>query len=184
MIDVDIGCSVVNKRNHCTGVVVKIDTDSVFIDIPNSGIKCVTISNFNKWWDKQVNDDTEETVQNVKEEPKVNLQFGMGDKLFDKFIDIIKSYKDDNILVFYKNPKKIVIRYNNRIIFDVSICRKKLVVMAHPNSLTPDNYRRITKLYPKSWNNSLRAKFVFYDTDQIPLMKTIISDGIFYRQNI
>ena len=71
-----------------------------------------------------------------------------------------------------------------RNIFEVTICRKKLVVMAHPNSLTPDNMRRVTKLYPKEWNNSLRAKFVFQSVDQVPLMKTIISDGIFYRKNI
>lgn len=187
MIDIDVGLEVINKRNNVKGVVIKKDEESIFIDIPNTGIKCVTHNNFKKWWEVVNAEETE--VEDCTEEKENNYvapsgEFGIGDKLCDKFISIIKSYEDDTILVFYKTPKHLIVKCNNKIIFDVTICRRKLVVMAHPNSLTPDNMRRVTKLYPKSWNNSLRAKFVFCDVDQTPLMKTIISDGIFYRQNI
>jgi hypothetical protein len=37
-------------------------------------------------------------------------------------------------------------------------------------------------VFPKEWGWSLSAKFVFTDITQIPLMKTIIVDGLFYRQ--
>lgn len=183
MIDVDIGLEVVNKRNNVKGVIIKKDEESVFIDIPNTGIKCVTHSNFKRWWEV-VNSAETEIEEPKVEEPVIEGCVGIGDKLCDKFISILKSYDDNTIIPFYKTPKHIVVKCNNKCIFDITVCRKKLVVLAHPNSLTPDNMRRVTKLYPKEWNNSLRAKFVFYDIDQTPLMKTIISDGIFYRQNI
>lgn len=183
MIDVDIGLEVINKRNNVKGVIIKKDEESIFIDIPNTGIKCVTHNNFKKWWEV-VNSAETEIEEPKVEEPVIEGCVGIGDKLCDKFISILKSYDDNTIITFYKTPKHIIVKCNNKSIFDITICRKKLVVLAHPNSLTPDNMRRVTKLYPKEWNNSLRAKFVFCDVDQTPLMKTIISDGIFYRQNI
>lgn len=183
MIDVDVGMTVINNRNGVKGTVVKKDSESVFIDVPGVGIKTVTIGTFNKWWKPENDvDDVENNEEQSTE--KVEAKVGLGEELSIKFISIIKSYNDDEIVMFFKNPKKFCVKCMGRNIFEVTVCRKKLVVMAHPNSLTPDNMRRVTKLYPKEWNNSLRAKFVFQSVDQVPLMKTIISDGIFFRKNI
>ena len=187
MIDVDVGMTVINNRNEVKGTIVKMDSESIFIDVPGIGIKTVTIGTFNKWWklEKDVEDISQDVVDDEELLTKeVEAKAGVGEELSIKFISIIKSYNDDEIVMFFKNPKKFFVKCMGRNIFEVTICRKKLVVMAHPNSLTPDNMRRVTKLYPKEWNNSLRAKFVFQSVDQVPLMKTIISDGIFYRKNI
>ena len=183
-----IGADVYNKKNlGVKGKIVKVEDELVYIDVGTT-ISCVTKNIFSQFWgyeSKPVNESEEEITAETSEEPKEEHEGvpGIGEDLSIRFINIVKSYDDKAIVVEYKHNNKIVVRYNGSIVFNLDVCRKKLVVYAHPNSLTPDNMRRCTKMYPKEWNKSLRAKFVFYELNQSPLMKSLISDGIYYRKN-
>lgn len=186
MREVPQGLKVYNRRNLQRGIVVSSDEEIVNIDIENVGIKSFTHNIFDKWW----------VLEPADEKPEVNIveteidcketvpkEYVTGEMLIQKFLSIINSYNDDSIVVNFKTDKKCIIRCNDKIIFDITIKRKGLTVLCHPNSLTPNNMRRVTKLYPKEWNVSLRARFTFMSMDT-PLMKSIIADGIFYRKNM
>ena len=42
---------VLNRRTLLTGTVVKIDDEMIYIDVDSVGVKCVTHSNFELWWE-------------------------------------------------------------------------------------------------------------------------------------
>lgn len=182
-----LGHKVYNKRTLNRGKIVKFDDDAVYIDVDSIGIKCVTWSNYERWWELDIDEQEEvsaETIEDCDTEENVEPVNTSVIDVYNKFISIVKSYNDEDIMITYKTPTHSIVKCNGKAIFDITICKKKIVVYAHPQSLTPDNMRRVNKLYPKDWNRSLRAKFIFVSTEQSPLMKTIISDGVFYRKNI
>lgn len=185
MREVPKGIKVYNRRNLQKGVVVSSDEEIVNIDVENVGVKSVTQNVFDKWWALEPEDNCtdDNTVIQIKSKEPVAREYITGEILIQKFLSIINSYNDDSIVVNFKTDKRCIIRCNDKIIFDITIKRKGLSVLCHPNSLTPDNLRRVTKLYPKDWHVSLRARFNFMSMDT-PLMKSIIADGIFYRKNM
>lgn len=184
---------VLNRRTLLTGTVVKIDDEMIYIDVDSVGVKCVTHSNFERWW---VEDRPEEEIKEAKKEVDAIVKEteiedtthrdrgeSTGKELMDIFSSIIRSYNDKNLVIQYTKSVDAKVLYKGKAVFYVRINRRKLVVLAHPDSLTADNRRRMDKLYPAEWNKVLRARFVFQSPSQSPIMRSIISDGIFYRKN-
>lgn len=108
---------------------------------------------------------------------------GIGDELREKFLSLVKEQANQHLDITYdeKNHRDII-KYNGRNVFECTTAKRRFNVLCHPRSLTPDNLKRVTEVFPKEWGWSLNAKFVFTDINQWPLMKTIIVDGLFYRQ--
>jgi len=192
-----VNLEVFNKRNGTIGTVVGQDETIILI---KSGdiIKAVTENTFLRWYtivpqDKPVEKETikEPEKEEKKEKKKTDGKDkslpagapGVGEELRDKFLSLVKEQANQDLDITYdeKNHRDIV-KYNGRNVFECTTAKRRFNVLCHPKSLTPDNLKRADKVFPKEWGWSLRAKFVFTDITQIPLMKTIIVDGLFYRQ--
>ena len=99
------------------------------------------------------------------------------------FLDMVKDYANQDLeVVTMKDPRNVVVRYNGRNIFEITVCKRRLVVMAHPKSLSPENVKRVSKQYPKEFGWPLSSKFVFTDEGEQPFMKSVIMDGLYFRQ--
>lgn len=179
-----IGVEVFCKRNGLRGTVITQDGQTLTIDCGDLK-KNLTYSSFEKWWtivpqDKEDGEDTVEEEVIPDDSPKDN---GYGLLLRNRFIKEIQGTEIDGITFFYNEKTKTdIIKYHGFNVFECSFTKKKCNVICHPESLTPANKRRCTKMYPLEWGWALRAKFVFTDISQWPLMKSIIADGLFYRR--
>lgn len=108
---------------------------------------------------------------------------GRGQELTNMFLDTVKLKANQDIEICkVKDPRQTVVKYNGRNVFEMTTARKHLIVMCHPESLTPENKKAAEKEYPASFGWPLRTKFVFTDESQKPLMASIITDGLYYRQ--
>ena len=182
-----VGDIVYYRRDLTKGEVAKLDLGCVYIKLEGGDIKAVTIQQFNKYWitERMLNKDkTNDTDfgMNLANTSVLSGELGIGKKLADKFIGFLKSMHDDKLTLEFKDPKKFTVWYDGYTVFRVEECRRKLVVYAHPKSLLPVNMKYVAKVYPKNFYQSLRAKFVFTEESQIPIMRSIISDGIYYRK--
>ena len=206
-----VDLEVFNKRNGTTGTVVSQDETTISVKCGDA-IKAVTESTFLRWYtivpqDKPVEKEKAkepETVpmpgtqdqdwrekasgrkEDTDEEDKKVLpsgDSGIGEQIRDKFLSIVKEQSNQHLDITYneKNHRDII-KYNGRNVFECTTAKRRLNVLCHPKSLTPDNLKRATEIFPREWGWSLNAKFVFTELTQIPLMKTIIVDGLFYRQ--
>lgn len=191
-----LGVEVYNKRTGVRGVISAYDSLTLTIDC--GGIdQVVTYSTYKRWWievpadQPQVDDVIAEVVaepEPVKTEEGVlldpNAEKVTGIVLRNKFLQHLDNLLDDELTYVYNEKMKAyIIRYRGFNIFEVYASKKKLTVLAHPESLAPANKKRVDKIYPKEYGWALRAKFVFdtYDIGAAMIMKSIISDGLFYR---
>lgn len=202
MTESKVGLEVYNKRNGTHGTVIAEDVDT--LTIQTEGInKLVTIGTFKRWYtiipqEKEENvepvteaSSNEENVEPVEPEHKNNGakrvqpagQYGIGNKLRNKFIELVKSQANQSLDFTYdEKNKRVIIKYNGKNVFECTTANKRFNVLCHPRALTPDNLKRANSVFPKEWGWALNAKFVFTDLSQIPLMKSIITDSLYYRQ--
>lgn len=202
-----VGREVYDKRAGVMGRVVKEDSLSLVISFSTADgdiKKTITPSTFKRWYKLLDPEPKEETspvegeatpVPESKEEaPKKSRRsvpeeqkgpVGVGSALSNIFVDIVKeSANQDLDIVGTKDKRNLVIKYNGRNVFEITVCKRRLVVMTHPKSLSAVNMRQVAKQYPDSFGWPLSAKFVFTDDSQVPLMRSIINDGLYYRQII
>ena len=192
-----VNLEVFNKRDGTIGTVVSQDETTILIK-SGDAIKAVTENTFLRWYtivpqDKPVEKETikEPEKEEKKEKKKTDRKDkslpagepGVGELLREKFLFLVKEQANQHLDITYdeKNNRDII-KYNGWNVFECTTAKRRFTVLCHPKSLTPDNYKRADRVFPKEWGWSLRAKFVFTDITQIPLMKTIIVDGLFYRQ--
>jgi hypothetical protein len=192
-----VNLEVFNKRNGTIGTVVSQDETTILIK-SGDAIKAVTENTFLRWYtivpqDKPAEKETikEPEKEEKKEKKKTDGKDkslpagapGVGELLREKFLFLVKEQANQHLDITYdeKNNRDII-KYNGWNVFECTTAKRRFNVFCHPKSLTPDNFKRADKVFPKEWGWSLRAKFVFTDITQIPLMKTIIVDGLFYRQ--
>lgn len=201
-----VDLEVFNKRNGTIGTVVSQDETTISIKCGDT-IKAVTESTFLRWYtivpqDKLVEKEKEpetvpmpgtqdqdwgEKASGNKENPEKKILPagvpGIGDQLREKFLFLVKEQANQSLDITYnEKSKQDIIKYNGRNVFECTTAKRRFNVMCHPNSLTPDNLKRAERIFPKEWGWSMRARFIFTDLAQWPLMKTIIVDGLFYRQ--
>lgn len=197
-----IGVEVYNKRNGTRGTIVAETEDT--LTIQTEGVnKMVTAGTFKRWYtivpqekEEQVEPETqassnEENLQTSEPEEKSNTskrvqpagEYGVGVKLRTKFLELVKSQANQSLDFTYDNKnKRDIIKYNGKNVFECTTANKRFNVLCHPKALTPDNLQRAASVFPKEWGWALSAKFVFTDLSQIPLMKSIIADSLYYRQ--
>lgn len=193
-----MGRIVYNKRSGLMGTVVAEDGLTLSIDTKGT-IRGVTRGTFNRWFtviDEDEQDETQDKVvqqvdevdaedgtKNRSSRYNPSGEKGVGPHLAEKFIQLVKDMANQHLDITYDDTgKRITIKYNNRNIFECSVASRRFNVFCHPNSLTAQNMRLAFKVFPKDWGWSLRAKFVFTSLDEAHIMKSIITDGMFYRQ--
>jgi len=195
-----IGLTVYCKRNGLHGIVIAEDEDAgtLTVDVQGS-VKAITEATFKRWYSIIPQDLPVETEQLAEEvvppkeaelavpTPKAEIlpagEVGIGLILRDKFVAILKEFGVEGIEIFVSDEKRTdTIKLNNSNIFECTYAKRRFNVLAHPDSLTPDNKKRAEKMFPKEWGWALRAKFVFTDLSDSPLMKSIIADGLYYRK--
>lgn len=166
---------VYNKKVGATGKVVTVSPDMISVEFNQNGEKVVvdvTHGTFKRWYN---------VIAKVDED---ELEPSDGLLLRNRFMHILKSEFGEGIEVLYKPKKRVeIVKYNGISIFEVSYTKRTLNVLCHPNSLAPQNKKLVYRIFPKEWNWSLRAKFVFTSLSEQTLMRSIIVDGIYYRKN-
>ena len=188
-----VGREVYDKRAGIMGKVLKEDGLSLVIEFSTAEgttTKTITPSTFKGWYRLLDSDPEEETPAPVEEKkdrgPVPEDQkgaVGAGSALCNLFLDTVKEAANQDLdITGTKDKRSVVVKYNGRNVFEITVCKRRLVVMCHPKSLAPTNVAQVTKQYPKEFGWPLSAKFVFTDDAQLPLMRSIINDGLFYRQ--
>ena len=193
-----VGKKVFCKRNGATGTVTIKDGQTITIDI-NGEAKSYTHATFNRWWtvvpEEQEGEPVEIKVTEVEEQVEEVLDekvkrtiypsggVGVGVQLRDKFMDLVRNLDIDEVTIFHNEKNRTdVVKFKGVNVFECSYASRRFNVLTHPDSLSPINRKKVTKMHPKEWGWSLRAKFVFTELTQWPLMQSIISDGLFYRR--
>ena len=190
-----VGREVYDKRTGLMGKVLKEDGLSLVIEFSTSdGIttKTITPATLKRWYrllDEEPEQPATEPVEQVKESKAVPDKqkgaVGVGSTLCNLFMDIVKDAANQDLdITGTKDKRNVVIKYNGRNVFEITVCKRRLVVMCHPKSLTPTNIAQVVKQYPKEFGWPLSCKFVFTSDSELPLMRSIINDGLFYRQVI
>lgn len=191
-----VGREVYDKRAGLMGTVLKEDSLSLVIEFstPDGAVtKTITPSTFKRWYRLlDAEPETPEQEATQEEAPKFSRRsipeehkgaVGAGSALCNMFVEVVKSTANQDIdITGTKDKRNLVIKYNGRNVFEITVCKRRLVVLCHPKSLSPTNVRQVTKQYPKEFGWPLSSKFVFTDDAQLPLMRSIINDGLFYRQ--
>lgn len=167
---------VYNRKVGASGKVINVGPDVITVEFAQSNGEKVTTEvthgTFKRWYN---------VISTVDES---DLKPSTGMELRNRFMHILKSEFGEGIEVIFKPKKDIeIVKYNGSNIFEVSYTKKTLNVLCHPNSLAPQNKSKVYRIFPKEWNWSLRAKFVFTSLSEQTLMRSIIVDGIYYRKN-
>lgn len=191
------------KRNGTRGIVVAEDKD--IITIQTNGVnKAVTENTFKRWYTivpQDVNEsgatvedtqlesnsvvEADETDSTQEKPNKLNPagEVGAGIELRNKFLEIVKQGANDGLDFTYdKKNRKDIVKYNGKNVFECTTARRRFNVLCHQKALTPDNLKRAHKVFPKEWSWVLNVKFVFTDLSQVPLMRSIVTDSLYYRR--
>jgi hypothetical protein len=188
-----VGREVYDKRAGIMGKVLKEDGLSLVIEFSTADgttTKTITPATFKRWYrllDPEPAEESTSPVEGKKERGPVPEDqkgaVGVGSALCNLFVATVKSSANQDLeITGTKDKRMVVIKYNGRNVFEITVCKRRLVVMCHAKSLAPTNVAQVTKQYPKEFGWPLSAKFVFTDDAQLPLMRSIINDGLFYRQ--
>lgn len=205
-----VGLEVYCKRNGLRGTVVA-DSGGLITIQTNGANKAVTETTFQRWYtivpqdreensqmmpmpgtegnwgerhwggDSQDSEESASTEENTATSPSGVA--GVGLELRNKFIDIVKRSANQSLDFTYdeKNNRDII-KYNGKNVFECTTAKRRFNVLCHHKALTPDNLKRADKVFPKEWGWVLNVKFVFTDMSQVPLMRSIITDSLFYRR--
>lgn len=189
------------KRNGTRGIVVAESNGTLTIET-NGVNKVVTEGTFKRWYTIVPQDNVEDEVDNSAEceetsiEPEGDVvseeksrrinpsgEVGVGLEIRNKFMEIVKAQANQNLDFTYdeKNNKDII-KYNGKNVFECTTARRRFNVLCHSKALTPDNIKRANRVFPKEWGWVLNVKFVFTDMNQVPLMRSVVTDSLFYRQ--
>lgn len=193
------------KRDGTRGIVVGENKDVIVIQ--TSGInKTITESTFKRWYTIVPQDKPEDAPsapapnaedlnfeQNYNENESAlsgksksiipSGEAGVGLELRAKFISMVKTSANQSLDFTYdeKNCRDII-KYNGKNVFECTTARRRFNVLCHHKALTSYNLKRANKIYPKDWEWPLNVKFVFTDLSQTPLMRSVITDSLYYRQ--
>jgi hypothetical protein len=191
-----VGREVYDKRAGMMGKVLKEDGLSLVIEFSTpdgTTTKTITPSTFKRWYRLLDPEPAEENVPEAQEQETKEVRgsvpeehkgaVGAGSALCKLFLATVRSSANQDLeITGTKDKRNVVVKYNGKNVFEITVCKRRLVVMCHPKSLAPSNVAQLAKQYPKEFGWALRAKFVFTDDAQLPLMRSIINDGLYYRQ--
>lgn len=119
-----------------------------------------------------------ESKQSRPEYPKGEV--GIGGILFNRFLAILDQEAPVNLFkTFNKKGTVCSIVYNGYKIFECQELRRRFTVRCNPKSLSPKNYAK-AEIMEKM--GILSARYMFTSVDDLPLMSSIIIDGLYYRR--
>lgn len=206
-VDLEVFC----KRNGTRGTVVAESNGTITIQT-NGVNKVVTENTFKRWytivpqdksenntmipmpgtedpnwgekhWGNSEESESEDELATRPKRDNPSGEVGIGLELRNKFIEIVKAHANQSLDFTYdEKNNRDVIKYNGKNVFECTTARRRFNVLCHSKALTPDNIKRANKVYPKEWGWVLNVKFVFTEMNQVPLMRSIITDSLFYRQ--
>lgn len=123
-----------------------------------------------------------------KAEPKYpSGEPGSGGEIARRFRQIVDETANQDVdYGTTKDPRVMVVRYNGRNAFEVTVCKRRVNVLCHKKSLSPDNLKRATKVMPDAYGWPLSVQFTFTDLSEnsTALMRSIVTDGLYYRQKV
>lgn len=192
-----VGREVYDKKRGLMGRVVKEDGLQITVQFDDGEIrvtKAVTPQTFKRWY-RLLDPELEEDVGPVQEsQPKVSdgagLKFpsgapGVGKQIVEFFRhELGECANQDLEFCVTKDGRVVVVKYNGHNVFEITVCKRRLNVLCHKKSLSPDNLARSTKVYPDSfgWPLSVQYTFTELDGSTKALIRCIITDGLYYRQ--
>lgn len=188
-----VGREVYDKRAGVMGRVLKEDGLSLVIEFSTpdgATTKTITPATFKRWYrllDPEPVEESPATEEQKTESSAVPESHkgavGAGPALCNLFLATVKEAANQDLeITGTKDKRNVVVKYNGRNVFEITVCKRRLVVMCHPKSLAPANVAQVAKQYPKEFGWPLSAKFIFTDDAQLPLMRSIINDGLYFRQ--
>lgn len=161
------------KRDGLKATLSSFDDYTVLMEYEDKSTKLFTRSMFKKWWEEVKEKSPIEVKQEIKNSEVTK-------RLEDEFLRQLTFYGEGKISKFYRGNRCIV-KYNNKNILEIVKTKFRLVVMAHPQALTPQ-LKPLYTVLPPEYNKVLSAKFVFTSEQEIPYFKIIITDSIYYRK--
>lgn len=112
---------------------------------------------------------------------------GVGAKLASHFRLLIGEMANQDLdYGSTKDPRMVVVRYNGRNVFEATVCNRRLNVLCHQKSLSPDTLKRATRVMPEKYGWPLSVQFTFTEMSEetTALMRCLITDGLYYRQKV
>lgn len=199
-----VGREVYNFRLGLMGLVVKEDGSNIVVEYKHKGNTTVATTSshlFNRNFifvdeegkekpkTKILDNDVKERVFKTTKLPYPKGEPGCGEKMYLKLKYYIQSLANQDIKFVNdskqrKQKEHYFIKYNGYNILEVSVFSTCMVVKAHPKALSTEVRKNCHKEYEKSTNWVLRSEFVFYDELQSALLKSLVSDSLYYRQVI
>ena len=208
-----VGREVYDKKRGLMGRVVKEDGLQItleFDDGDSKTVKAVTPIVFNRWYrllDEEPQEALAEDVPELKtydgkeatseeDNPEASSKvgasmkfpegvLGVGAKIAEYFRFEVGEYANQDLeYKVSKDGRIVIVRYNGRNVFEITVCKRRMNVLCHKNSLSADNLSRATKVYPDKFGWPLSVQYTFTElTDTTKaLIRCIITDGLYYRQ--
>lgn len=203
-----VGRTVYDKKRGLMGRVIKEDGLQITIEFDDGELKqskAVSPNTFKRWYrlldeepDTEPETDSEQAPGGcetnaddgasaaVKKEYKFPAgEPGVGTELATYFRSTIQEYANQDLLFTSAGGGRIVVvKYNGRNVFEVTVCKRRINVLCHKKSLSPDNLARATKVFPDDYGWPLSVQFTFTKLDESSraLIQCIVTDGLYYRQ--
>ena len=209
-----VGREVYDKKRGLMGRVVKEDGLQITLEFDagdEKTVKVVTPATFNRWYRLLDEDPQEAPVEDVPElklsdfeksssedaddlapKKKANkiMKFpagspGVGSQLVEYFRFEVGEYANQDLeYKVSKDGRIVIVKYNGRNVFEITVCKRRSNVLCHKKSLTADNLSRATKVYPDNFGWPLSVQYTFTELNDTTkaLIRCIITDGLYYRQ--
>lgn len=209
-----VGREVYDKKRGLMGRVVKEDGLQItleFDDGDEKTVKAVTPVTFKRWYRLLDEEPQEESVEvnpelktsdceknlsedDSKPEPKkkasTSMKFpagspGVGAQLVEYFRFEVGEYANQDLeYKVSKDGRIVIVKYNGRNVFEITVCKRRINVLCHKKSLSADNLSRATKVYPDNFGWPLSVQYTFTELNDTTkaIIRCIITDGLYYRQ--
>ena len=110
---------------------------------------------------------------------------GVGAQLVEYFRFEVGEYANQDLeYKVSKDGRIVIVKYNGRNVFEITVCKRRINVLCHKKSLSADNLSRATKVYPDKFGWPLSVQYTFTELNDTTkaIIRCIITDGLYYRQ--
>lgn len=180
-----IGGTYVHNKHFYKVTLMSYDGMTAVVKHEDDSIKTLKAIYFNQIFTllPQKDVDVDKVVDERKRRKQRQGEVGIGEVLFNRFISLLEEIAPVNLdMNFNKERTEAVIKYNGYQVFNCKVTRRRFIVRCHPNSLSPNSMKHVEYQYGKEQGWVLSSRFVFTEMDEIPLMQSILVDGLHYRR--
>ena len=201
------GREVYDKKRGLMGRVVKEDGLQITLEFNDGNektVKAVTPTVFKRWYRLLDEEPQEENAEDVhetetskdedkpapKKKANTSMKFpagapGVGTQLVEYFRFEVGEYANQDLeYKVSKDGRIVIVKYNGRNVFEITVCKRRINVLCHKKSLSADNLSRATKVYPDNFGWPLSVQYTFTELNDTTkaIIRCIITDGLYYRQ--